>query len=92
MGKIKQRKEKEQKTTTPEMLNTTAAAEYLGIKKTYLYKLMYNRAVTFYRPFGKVCYFRREDLDQLLMRNRVDSAESLNNMAADYAYTARRAK
>ena len=50
-------------TPKKEMLTTQQAAEYLGLKVSYLYKLMMNRAIAYYKPNGKVCYFDTDDLD-----------------------------
>ena len=45
------------------LMNTTEAARYLGVKPSYLYKMMMRRAVPYYKPGGKLCFFAKEDLD-----------------------------
>ena len=32
------------------LLNTAEAAAYIGVKKSYLAKLMMNKAITYYKP------------------------------------------
>ena len=53
------------------LMNTTEAARYLGVKPSYLYKMMMRRAVPYYKPGGKLCFFAKEDLDAWLKRVRV---------------------
>ena len=51
------------------LMNTTEAARYLGVKPSYLYKMMMRRAVPYYKPGGKLCFFAKEDLDAWLKRD-----------------------
>ena len=37
---------------TNELLTTAQAAEYLGIKKSYLHKMMMRKEIPFYKPNG----------------------------------------
>lgn len=57
------------------LMNTTEAARYLGVKPSYLYKMMMRRAVPYYKPGGKLCFFAKEDLDAWLKRVRVKSQD-----------------
>lgn len=45
------------------LFTTTEAAAYLGITRSYLYKLMMWRKVPYYKPRGKLCFFDKADLD-----------------------------
>jgi len=49
-----------------DLLTTVEAAEYLGLKKSYLYKLMMKKKIPYYKPHGKLCFFDRNELDQWL--------------------------
>ena len=62
--------------TKPSMLTPTEAAEYLGIKLSYLYKLMMRRVIPYSKPGGTLCYFDPEDLDKWQRSVRVDEIES----------------
>lgn len=53
------------------------AAKYLGISKSYLYKLTCKNAIPFYKPNGKKIYFSKADLDKWIMRNPVKSSEQI---------------
>ena len=39
------------------LMTTTEAARYLGLKPSYLYKMMMRRAIPYYKPGGKLCFF-----------------------------------
>lgn len=66
------------------LMTTTEAAKYLGLRPSYLYKLMMRRAIPYYKPNGKLCFFAREDLDAWLRRVRVKSQEEIDSGAARY--------
>lgn len=57
--------------TTKEVLTSDEAAKYMGISKSYLYKLTMTRKIPHYKPMGKVCYFDRRELENFLRSNRV---------------------
>lgn len=44
------------------LLSTKEAAEYCGFKLSYFRKLMMRRAIPMYKPTGKLCFFKKEDL------------------------------
>lgn len=66
------------------LLTTTEAAKYLGLKPSYLYKLMMRRAIPYYKPNGKLCFFSKADLDTWLTNIRVKSQAEIDNDAAQY--------
>ena len=47
---------------TKKPFTTAQAAEYLGMKVSYLRKLMMNKEIPYFKPHGKLCYFDEEDL------------------------------
>jgi prophage regulatory protein len=51
-------------------LSIEAAAEYLGLKKSYLYKLVHLGRITCYKPTGGRIYFAQADLEQFVFRGR----------------------
>ena len=51
------------------------AAAYLKISKSHLYQRTSRREIAHYKPEGKKIYFRREDLDAYLLRNRRQTSE-----------------
>jgi excisionase family DNA binding protein len=67
------------------LMTTTEAARYLGLKPSYLYKLMMRRAIPYYKPGGKLCFFAKADLDAWLTRVRVKSQIEIDSEAARYS-------
>lgn len=70
--------------TKKEVLTTEEAAAYMGMRKSYLYKLTMNKKIPHYKPLGKVCYFQRKELEAWLLSNRVATDEELSEKAQDY--------
>lgn len=53
---------------TKEVLTSDEAARYMGISKSYLYKLTMRGEIPHYKPMGKMCYFNRAELEQWLQQ------------------------
>lgn len=70
--------------TQKEVLTSNEAARYLGISKSYLYKLTMNREIPHYKPMGKMCYFNRVELESWLQSNRVATADEISQQAQTY--------
>ena len=66
------------------LMTTTEAARYLGLKPSYLYKMMMRRAIPYYKPNGKLCFIANADLDAWLKRVRVKSQDEIDSEAARY--------
>lgn len=56
---------------TKEVLTSDEAAAYMGISKSYLYKLTMKQLIPHYKPMGKMCYFNRKELESWLQSNKV---------------------
>ena len=69
---------------TKEVLTSVEAARYLGISKSYLYKLTARQQIPHYKPMGKICYFNRKELEAWLQTNRVSTADEINDKANEY--------
>ncbi len=66
------------------LLTNPEAARYLGLKPSYLYKMMMRRAIPYYKPGGKLCFFAKEDLDAWMKRIRVQSQDEIDSEASHY--------
>ena len=66
------------------LMTTAEAAEYIGVKKSYLMKLMMKKAIPYYKPNGKLCFFDEADLDHWLHRVRIPSEEELDQQTQKY--------
>ena len=67
--------------TTKAVLTSDEAAAYMGISKSYLYKLTMKGAVPHYKPMGKMCYFNRNELEKWLQQNRIATAQEIKDEA-----------
>ena len=67
-----------------EVLTSEEAARYMGISKSYLYKLTMRQQIPHYKPMGKMCYFNRAELEAWLQNNRVTTDAELRERANAY--------
>lgn len=68
-----------QKTT----LNFNEACKYLDVSPSHLYKLTSTKQVPHFCPQGKKLYFKRQELDEWLQRNRQSATDEQVTDAAD---------
>lgn len=66
---------------TKEVLTSEETALYMGVSRSYLYKLTMNRAIPHYKPLGKMCYFNRREIEAWLQSNRVATATEISDRA-----------
>lgn len=66
------------------LMTTSEASRYLGLKQSYLYKLMMRRAIPYFKPSGKLCFFDKADLDSWLRSVRVKTQSEIDSEAARY--------
>ena len=69
---------------TKEVLTSDEAAKYMGVSKSYLYKLTMRQQIPHYKPMGKMVYFNRLELEQWLQNNRVSTANEISQQAPAY--------
>ncbi|MCD7710890.1 MAG: helix-turn-helix domain-containing protein [Porphyromonadaceae bacterium] len=69
-----------------EVLTSDEAARYMGISRSYLYKLTMRMEVPHYKPRGKMCYYNRKDLDNWLQTNRISSRTEIEDKARAYCW------
>lgn len=70
--------------TSKEVLTSDEAARYMGVSKSYLYKLTMTKQIPHYKPMGKICYFNRLELEQWLQSNRHSTDAELSQKAQSY--------
>jgi excisionase family DNA binding protein len=75
-----------QKTT----LNFNEACKYLDVSPSHLYKLTSTKQVPHFCPQGKKLYFRRDELDTWLQRNRQSATDDAVHDAADLVIRSKR--
>jgi len=59
---------------TKEVLTFDETATYVGLSKSYLYKLTSAGGIPHYKPNGKMCYFNKNEIDTWLQQNRVSTS------------------
>lgn len=69
---------------TKEVLTSDEAAKYMGISKSYLYKLTMKQQIPHFKPMGKMCYFNRLELEQWLQSNRIATETEINQKAQSF--------
>jgi len=69
---------------TKEVLTSDEAAKYMGVSKSYLYKLTMRQQIPHYKPMGKMCYFNRMELEQWLQNNRVSTSTEISQQVQAY--------
>ena len=74
----------EQNLLHKEVINFNDACKYLDISASHLYKLTSPKQIPHFCPQGKKLYFRRQEIDEWLMRNRQETTEDIETAAANY--------
>ena len=73
-----------------EILTLEEAAQYLHVSKSYLYKQTSRKLIPYYKPTGKLCYFKRQDLDAWLLSGRVSTQAEIAERAKSYCLKGRK--
>lgn len=61
------------------------AAAYLGIAKSYLYKMTAKKKIPFYTPMGRKIYFKKSELDNWINSCRVATNDEIISKAQNAA-------
>ena len=73
--------------TSKAVLTLAEAAEYMGLKKSYLYRLTHEKRIRHYKPNNKMIYFKVEDIIAWLTSNPIFTDEELSEQAQSYCLT-----
>lgn len=60
---------------------------YTDLSKSTIYKLTSRREIPFYKPTGRKIFFKRDEIDAWLLRNRIATNEELETAASTYVTT-----
>jgi len=66
------------------VLTFDEVAVYTGLSKSYLYKLTCSGQIPHSKPNGKQIYFDKKEIDTWLLRNKVKTAERIEDEAATH--------
>ena len=67
-----------------EVLTFEEACRYTGIGKSYMYKLTSGQKVPHFKPFGKLVYFNRAELENWLLQNPIKTIDEIEAIAGTY--------
>ena len=62
---------------TKDVLTVEEAAKFLGLTKSFVYKMTHEGTIPYYKPNGKICYFEKSELLKWLRQNKVPSKEEV---------------
>ncbi len=66
------------------VLTLAEACEYCGISASAMYKYTASNKIPFYKPEGKLIYFKRVELDEWMTKNRQSTYVEMNQVATSY--------
>ena len=72
------------------VLTLAEAAEYMGLKKSYLYRLTHEKRIRHYKPNNKKIYFKVDDIIAWLTSNPILTDEELSEQAQSYCMGSRK--
>jgi len=58
-----------------EFLTVKELADYLGTSKSWVYSAVQRRLIPFMKPTKKMLFFKKQDVDEFIGRNRIPSRE-----------------
>lgn len=70
--------------TIKEVLNFKEACIHIDVSSSHMYKLTSRKKIPHYCPQGGRLYFKRSELDEWLLRNRIGTQDEIEKQAANY--------
>lgn len=58
-----------------------------GLKKGYIYRLTSEQRIPHYKPGGRNLYFKKDEIEDWLLRNRVATMSEIDSKATTYIAT-----
>ena len=55
-----------------EIFTSEEAARYMGVSRSWLYRLTTKKLIPHYKPMGKMCFFKRVELEEWLQQSKVE--------------------
>lgn len=66
------------------VFNVNEVVLYTGLSKQYLYKLTSRKEIPYYAANGKKIFFKKEEIDDWLLRNRRSTNDEVEKEAINY--------
>jgi len=64
-----------------ELLDVKQAAEFLKLKPAYIYSLIHQKKIPYYKPLGKRVYFSKAELNKWVIGSKI---KSVGEVEEDY--------
>tara|TARA_R110002073_G_scaffold57778_4_gene146617 strand:- start:7032 stop:7310 length:279 start_codon:yes stop_codon:yes gene_type:complete len=71
--------------TQKPVLTFDEGCKYCGLSSSSMYKHTSLNNIPYYKPEGKLIFFKREELDDWLLRNRQSTKDELESIASSYS-------
>ncbi len=84
--------EKEQSEKVEEILSLNEAAKFLSASKSFVYKMTSQKLIPHYIPGGKRIYFKKSDLENWLLKNRIPPSSEFEANTECYLLTPKNQK
>ena len=55
---------------TQKALSVDEVAAFTGLKKNYIYKLVHEKRIPYYKPLGGRVFFKQNEIENFIFRNR----------------------
>ena len=82
----------EQSKKSEEILSLNEAAKFLCASKSFVYKMTSQKLITHYIPGGKRIYFKKSDLENWLLKNRIPPSSEFEANTECYLLTPKNQK
>lgn len=73
-----------------DVLTFDEVCTYTGLSRSHLYKLTCSNKIPHSKPFGKMLYFDRQELNKWLLQNPIATDQELEQQAVDYCYNSKK--
>ncbi len=82
--------EKQVSLSQKDVLTFDEVCTYTGLSRSHLYKLTCSNKIPHSKPFGKMLYFDRQELNKWLLQNPIATDQELEQQAVDYCYNSKK--
>ncbi|NYJ28073.1 helix-turn-helix domain-containing protein [Allomuricauda sp. ARW1Y1] len=72
-------------TNSKDVLTFEEACDYMGVSRSFLYKLTSRRQIPHSKPNGKMIFFEKKKINIWLLQNRRKSKAEMENEALQYS-------
>ena len=67
-----------------QVMSLDQACTYCSISKSYMYKLTSAQKIPHFKPQNKAIYFKKAELDEFLLQNRIQTTDEIEEQASNY--------